>query len=278
MNGLILCVAMICGQPVEDCRDGICFPEPAPQIQKKQYEWYRYSDIQQLLYKDGKIVGQWYIPEHAYYPWDGTKNLASCKPPIDPPGREIGQLEAWQKNGISARHDREQLSYGGKVIQPHRLHEAFEGKLEDDSGKGHLIIVARDQKVRDKVFVDWQKLPTEFTARYSVWMAPPDHFSMQDRFKGKPRFFTEGDPTIILEDKDGVVLFRRPRAEQRYASSDMQDLLKSDPDYNPELDPGLPTKAQSLLSALLTTKGYIVISCVVLTLILVLVRLVRKKK
>ncbi len=207
-----------------------------------KYIWSFFTETQSILTKDGKVVGQWYYPEGVYYPWDGAKNLPATKPPIDPPKHgapSSESVEDWQKNGIE-RPDRDQTNFSGRVIDPSRMAEAFSGTLTDDSDKGYFVIIAKDKAVRCKVLEDWKKLPTNFTSRYNVWLAAPDHFSMMDRYSGKPRFFTEGDPTIELMQRDGTVLFRRPQSEQKYNSADMQDLLKSDPDYKPELDPGAP--------------------------------------
>ena len=229
------------------CVNGSCLPAKevarvAAQADDK-YEWIKQNEDQYILHRNGIVYGQWYVPDGQFYIKDQGRYIGPYKPPIDPPGRSTFSDEArhWSQNGISSNYlGRDRLAYGGKVIHPNQLHAAFDGKLEDDSAKGNFVIIAKDQTVRDRVFADWQKLPTEFTTRYNVWMAPPDHFSMQDRFANKPRFYSEGDPTIVLQDKEGVVLFRRPQANQHYASSDMQDLLKADPNYNPKLDPGGP--------------------------------------
>jgi hypothetical protein len=215
---------------------------PASGDDNGKYVWSFFTETQSVLTKDGKVVGQWYYPEGAYYPWDGEKNLPVTKPPVDPPkhGSPSSEtMEDWQKNGIE-RQDRDQTNFSGRVIDSNRIAEAFNGTLTDDSDKGYFIIIAKDKARRDKVLADWHKLPTNFTSRYNVWLAAPDSFSMMDRFSGKPRFFVEGDPTIELMQRDGTVLFRRPQCEQKYTPGDMQDLLKSDPDYKPELDPGAP--------------------------------------
>ncbi len=214
---------------------------PSGETDMNKYEWSYYTADQALLSKNGVVIGQWYYPDSSYYPWNGTDNQSQTKPPIDPPGRGTptqAGIENWQKFGIPQTAPREQVSIGGKVVKPNQLKAAFEGKLEDDSAKGYFVIIAKDKGVRDKVLADWQTLPSDFTSRYNVWSEPPDQFSMQDRFSGKPRFCIEGDPTVQLMQKDGTVLFRRPQCEQSYKSSDMADLLKSDPDYNPKLDPG----------------------------------------
>ena len=225
----------------------ICWPVSAQEGGK--YVWNFFSETQSVLTRDGKIVGQWFYPDGKYYPWDGVKNGAAEKPPIDPPahGSKVGnELEGWQSNGVISRPDRDHTSYSGKAIHPSRIAEAFAGTLEDDSGKGYFLIISKDRVKREKVLADWNKLPVSFTSRYHVWMAPSDHFEMKDRWTGQPRFFTEGDPTIELMQRDGTVLFRRPQSEQRYNATDMQELLKSDPDYDPTLDPGAPDVLSSI--------------------------------
>lgn len=226
------------------------------------YRWERVNEQQTILRKDGKIIGQWYHPNNAYYPWDGVMTGAKEKPPIDAPGScsqcpancscgcKAGvpckcsqELKPWQLHGVSVDKlaHREKVTYNGRELNAEELAQAFADSLTDDSGKGHFIVWARDQATRDKVLADWNALPSDFKDRYQVCAVPPDHFWMQDRFDNKPRFFTEGDPSVILTDPKGVVLFRRPQAGQVYQSPiDMQDLLKSDPSYNPKLDPGGP--------------------------------------
>jgi hypothetical protein len=139
-------------------------------------------------------------------------------------------------------HDAEQITFGGKVIAKAQMSDAFEGKMTDDSNKGYVVIIAKDSANRAKVLKDYQTLPAEFRDRYHLWMADPAHFTMQDRYNGKPRFYTDGDPTILLQNNKGEVLFRRPAAGQVYQQADMRDLLKADPNYNPALDPGAPAK------------------------------------
>lgn len=230
--------------PVSEADAGVPQVVTAESAQGK-YEWSRFTDTQAILTKDGEVIGQWYFPDGQYYPWDGKKNLATCKPPIDPPGRGIrpgaknNEFEKWQTAGVHGRQDRDRTSYSGRQISHDKIQDAFNGKLEDDSAKGYFVIIAKNQTDRERVLADWHKLPSDFTSRFNVWMAPPDHFSMWDRFNNKPRFFTEGDPTVELMAADGTVLFRRPQGGV-YHSTDMQDLLKSDPSYNPKLDPGAP--------------------------------------
>jgi len=229
---------------------------PAP----SKYSWAFFTETQSVLLKDGQVIGQWYYPTGTYYPWNGVENQAAEKPPIGPPvhgATPPGGIEDWRKNGIN-RPDRDQTSLSGRPINPSRMAEAFSGLLTDDSDKGYFVIIAKTQKQRQLVLADWKKLPTSFTSRYNVWMAAPDHFSMMDHFSGKPRFFVEGDPTIELMQRDGTVLFRRPQCEQKYRAADMQELLKSDPDYKPELDPGAPADTSTIPSFGATTSLVVV--------------------
>ncbi len=257
------------GQGVKpDCPDGMCLksgPLVSGKDSKKatvpaaltpgaysnddgKYEWVQRSSDQFILSRNGVTIGQWYVPNHTYYPWNGKEILPAVKPPIDPPGtmRQTIEQKHLLDTGVSrAEHDREQLTFSGKAISPGRLSEAFNGQLQDDSDKGYLVIICKDAAKSEAVFQDWKKLPDDFTSRFLVWRAPPDHFSMQDRFANKPRFFTEGDPTVVLQSHDGTVLFRRPQAGQVYKASDMQDVLKSDDSYKPALDPGGHTPVSS---------------------------------
>lgn len=261
------------GEDRIECKDGVCRIVKSQELvsEAPKFQWIPSSADQVLLLKDGRTVGQWYVPDNCYYPWDGSKIGSACKPPIDPPkdGQVVAQVLDWQKKGVAVRPDREQISRGGKVYPTHKLHEVFAGaELDDDSGKGHFIIVAKSPEQRQKVFEDWQKLPDDFRVRYNVWMTPPEHFSMIDRFSNKPRFYTEGDPSVILQGQDGTVLFRRPQAQQVYKTADMQDLLKSDPNYNPKLDPGAPEAP----AVVLTTQSKIALAVAGAGLLLVLRR------
>ena len=240
----------------QDCPDGQCpwvkKPAKAPTadvFSDDQFSWVRVTSDQFLLQRNGVTIGQWYVPNQAYYPWDGRKIETATKPPIDPPGRGAmsSEMKALIQNGIDRNptYTGERLNFSGKQIHPGRLSEAFSGQLQDDSDKGYLVIISKDQKQADKVFADWKTLPDEFTSRFLVWRAPADHFSMQDRFAKQPRFFTEGDPTVVLQTHDGTVLFRRPQAGQVYKTADMKDILKSDPSYQPKLDPGGPSPVAS---------------------------------
>lgn len=261
LNAIAAVILILLGQPVQpiqaqDCPNGMCKPSTSLKVYDNtnaRYEWSVGVAGQHLLRCDGVVVGQWY--EGAYYPWDGGKVLAAAKPPIDPPGGELTkEQKLWCKSGTSTSFDGiERLNFSGKGIHPGRIREAFNGQLQDDSEKGYLVILAKDAATRDSVFQDWKALPTDFTDRYLVWQAQLDHFSVQDRKTGKPRFYTEGDPTVVLQKHDGTVLFRRPRAGQHYKASDMQDLLKSDPNYNPKLDPGGPASPSFSLSTRTTT-------------------------
>ncbi len=245
------------GQGTPDCPDGKCWVKPAAgqplatvvaDDTDHKFAWVQRSSDQYLLTRDGVTIGQWYVPHATYYPLNGATFTAS-KPPIDPPDRPRLSAEAKLliHNGIDREnfYRGERLSFSGKPIHPGRLSEAFGGQLADDSDKGYLVIISSDPSKANKVFEDWKTLPNEFTSRFLVWRAPAGHFSMQDRFIGKPRFFTEGDPTVVLQKKDGTVLFRRPQAGQVYKTTDMQDILKSDPSYQPKLDPGGPTPVSS---------------------------------
>lgn len=259
MLSIVLLAGLTVGQTTEQCRDGFC---PLPKTSAvapvesdcAKYQWTKTSEDQYILSRDGVTVGQWYVPDHSYYAWKDGKNHGPVKPPIDQPtGRadaaQARQFAHWQMNGINADkmlNDKEVICLGGKVIHSSMIREAFDGTLTDDSSKGYLVIVAKDEKARQAIQDEFYKLPADFTSRYNVWAAPPTHFSMQDRFNGKPRFFTEGDPTIILQQADGTVLFRRPQANQIYKPGDFQDMLKSDPNYKPVLDPGAPPAPVSL--------------------------------
>lgn len=263
MNALVLIMLSMIGQlyvepNCPNCINGVCvMPTYAVQVKapiKKEnphptYAWKQWMDGRYLLQREGVIIGQYHAGDQLYYPFDGVKNLPAVKPPIDPPnGRdafaENNLYAEWQVNGVGARNfsDSEVLTFGGKVIPKTKMSAAFEGKLTDDSDKGYMIIIAKDESKRNKVLQDYQKLPEEFRARYHLWMADPSHFLMQDRYNGKPRFVAEGDPTVVLQNNKGEVMFRRPQAGQVYQQRDMQDLLKSDPSYNPALDPGAPAK------------------------------------
>lgn len=272
MYALILATAMsMAGQPDDlpspvygqNCPDGFC-PIPSKVLQlptskimqtatagdTPRYTWEKgTTEDQFILRQDGKIVGQYWVPDGSYYPWDGRQNLRASKPPIDPPSGRANFADAkamaeWQVSGVQANKllDEEVVTFGGKVIGKHKMSDAFAGKLTDDSSKGYLLIVAKDEVKRNKVFQDYLKLPEDFRARYHLWMADPQHFTMQDRYNGKPRFVTEGDPAVILQNHKGEVLFRCPREGHVYQQGDMQELLKSDPAYNPTLDPGVPAK------------------------------------
>lgn len=238
----------------QDCPDGQCpwvkKPAKAPAadvFSDYQFSWVQTTSDQYLLQRNGVTIGQWYVPNSTYYPWNG-KILPAAKPPIDPPAGQkkvTEEMKLWCENGIDRDHNYngERLNFAGKQIHPGRLSEAFNGQLQDDSDKGYLVVITKDSAQRDSVLADWKKLPEDFTSRFLVWSAPPEHFSMQDRFAKKPRFFTEGDPTVVLQAHDGTVLFRRPQAGQVYKTADMQDILKSDPNYQPKLDPGGPSPA-----------------------------------
>ena len=265
---MLVAISNILGQ---DCANGQCSApaKVSAPSQNANYAWSAGVAGQHLLRRDGVTVGQWF--EGQYYPWDGSKTLPACKPPIDPPEKNglSKEQRQWCNNGISGlKLASDQLSFSGRVIKPGRLHEAFNGQLQDDSEKGYLVIIAKDSATREKVFADWKNLPADFTDRYLVWQAPPDHFSMQDRFAGKGRFFTEGDPTVVLQAHDGTVLFRRPQAGQSYKASDMQDLLKSDPSYNPHLDPGGPQSTPAFPMSVQTTTSLVLAGAGVLALIL----------
>lgn len=268
MYALVLAASSMMGQVMieQNCPGGVCpvqsqvFIQPSTIIRPSKilqatpdtdsrYVWIEGSSKDQyLLKRDGKVIGQYWVPDHNYHPWDGKKVLAACKPPIDPPSGANGFTAAtiadWQISGVHADKlgSEEVVTFGGTVIGKHKMEDAFNGKLTDDSSKGYFLIVAKDDGKRNKVLGDWMKLPEDFRARYHLWMADPNHFTMQDRYNGKPRFFTEGDPSVILQNSSGEVLFRRPQAGQVYQQADMQELLKSDPAYNPNLDPGSPQK------------------------------------
>ena len=242
---LLMAAAAAFGQ---DCPDGMCpwVKKPmkvAPSIgsgHDDSFSWVKNTSDQWLLKRNGVTIGQWYVPNNTYYPWNG-KILPATKPPIDPPSalKMTEEMKLLIHNGIDRPdHNGERLNFSGKLIYPGKLAQAFSGQLQDDSDKGYLVIISKDQAITDSVFTDWKTLPDDFTSRFLVWRAPPDHFSMQDRFSKKPRFFTEGDPTVVLQSRDGTVLFRRPQAGQVYKTADMKDILKSDPTYQPALDPG----------------------------------------
>lgn len=222
-----------------------------------QYEWKQENCDQHILYQDGHAIGQWYWPDGKYYPWDGKENGAATHPPVDRPTRGPQSLlsdaiKKWCLNGV--KQDKIKAgaycSVGGRPIACDQIKDAFDGKLTDDSDKGWFTPIAKDDKVRASLIAEWNKLPADFRARYLVWDVPADNFSLQDRFTNKPRFVTEGDPSIILQDSKGVVLFRRPQGKAKYVAADFQDLLKADPDYKPELDPGKPTPTGIDLTAL----------------------------
>ena len=259
MNSIALIVVSMIGQVLVDgqtcptCPGGVCLPQTKAVAQQTPlankdnpcptYQWVKWMDGRLLLKRDGVIIGQYYVADQLYYPWDGVKNLPATKPPTNP--MEETAVADWQVNGVGVHNisGGEVLTYGGRVIAKKQMAAAFEGKLTDDSDKGYMIILAKDEAKRGNVLADYQKLPEEFRNRYHLWMADPSHFTMQDRYNGKPRFFTEGDPSVILENSKGEVLFRRPQAGQVYRQGDMQDLMKSDPNYNPALDPGAPVKS-----------------------------------
>lgn len=248
----------------QDCPNGLCpFPTKTvkvttPQVSENaRYQWEKNANPDMyLLRRDGKIIGQYYIPDMAYYPWDGkgstqANNGPATKPPIDPPtGRafvaDAQPMAEWQIAGVRlSPKQNEVITFGGKVIQPHMMEDAFAGKLDDDSTKGYMIIIAKDEAKRNKVLADYMKLPESFRSRYHLWMADPNHFTMQDRYNGKPRFPVDGDPSVVLQNSTGEVLFRRPRNGAVYQQGDMQDLLKSDPNYVKDNDPGVPAKTPS---------------------------------
>lgn len=219
---------------------------------QSKYEWKSVNDEQHVLYQDGHAIGQWYWPEGKYYPWDGEKNGEATHPPIDKPTNGVQSLlsdaiKRWCLNGVhpAKMKSEEHLSFGGKKITSAQVQDAFDGKLTDDSSKGWFVPIAKSDEMRDLLIAEWNKLPADFRARYLVWDVPADHFSLQDRFSGKPRFHTDADPSIILQDAKGTVLFRRPQGKAKYVAADFQDLLKADPDYKPELDPGKPNASLS---------------------------------
>ncbi len=212
-----------------------------------KFEWKRANDTQHFLYRDNVLVGGWDHDAHHYMPWDGKRWGEECKPPLDAPSNLVGKtddLPAWRLFGVDRTklcppHE-ECFTVNGYPADPKKFYALADGTLADDSSKGWFVVIARDAEKRAKLLADFATLPKDFTDRYHVWAAPPDHFSMQDRFNAKPRYYAAGDPTFVLQDKDGVVLYRFPHvAEQVYRGpEDLQGLLKADPNYKPDLDPG----------------------------------------
>ena len=237
--------------------NGCFFVEDPPAVQKAppafaKYAWQENAADKDmvLLRRDGKIIGHWYRPNQMYYPFAGGKNLAATKPPIDPPGRGAQATETlapWQTSGVDLSRVNgklEVVTYGGKTIPAEQLSAAIAGTLDDDSAKGYFTVLCADQRQRAAILAEWAKLPADFRSRYNVWASAPDHFSMMDRFAGKPRFHMDSSAwTIVLQapglENKGEVLFRRPRsAEAVFDPQDIKDLLKADPGYKPALDPG----------------------------------------
>lgn len=127
-----------------------------------------------------------------------------------------------------------------------QIGDVGDDKLTDDSTKGYFVVISKDAAKREAVLKDWEKLPQHFRDKYKVWSseaASPDHYLMQDRATGKPRFHVDGDPTVVLQDHAGKVMFRHPlRAEQVYEGAKTLDfLLRTDPSYKPDKDPGVPS-------------------------------------
>lgn len=223
-----------------ECSNGVC------RIVK--YEWRKLNEDQLILYRGDKVVGQWYYPNDAYYPWDGSKVGDKCEVPSGAPKKEprvSEDMAGWCQNGVCSSKLNSLpdpvLSHSGKQIHHSKVVEAFSDADEGQS-KGYVVIITKDDSKRNDLLSAWNSLPPKFTSRYNIWAAPPNHFSLKDRFSGKPRFFTDGDPTVILQNSGGEVLFRRPQKGQIYKDVNFQDLLKSDPEYKPELDPGAPDK------------------------------------
>lgn len=223
-----------------------------------KYEWQRdtYYTNQSFLLRNGVRVGGWRHDTKSYCQWTGTGWGKFCKPPIDPPTDGIGAttnkvLTNWQTHGVERskcnESNKETFTLSGQVIDAGQAFAAVgDNQLVDDSDKLHLIVITKSADTRAKILADYATLPKDFRDHTNVWAAPPDHFSMMDRSTGKPRFVADQDPTIILEDANGVVLCRHPHdatSKGYQGLADLTLLLKSDPNYKASADPGLPTKS-----------------------------------
>jgi hypothetical protein len=181
---------------------------------------------------------------------------AKPEPPI--PDKDQGKLAPWEIKGV----DPERLSgrvrhsiSGSDVVEEEALGAILAGVLPDDSGKLWLSIWSRDAAKRAAVVEDLKKDPLLWAwvnERCHVWAgaaATPDHFLAHARQTdpekakrgemGPPLYAFDGDPLIMLQDRNGVELWHDAGYQQGPPS--LQGLRKADPLYKPDKTPGPKT-------------------------------------
>ncbi len=238
------------------------------------YEWRSFADDkdQIALWRDGRQLGNYRFSTGQYFPRLAPDVWGSpCEPPYPPPCRccEGCRCESDCKcpQGKPCCHGcpclypariepdgtinfgldlarippvQEHILNGKEVSKEELLKAIGKPQLPDDSKWLCLTIIGPDA-ARQRVLEDLRSSPTlaAWKDKIKVQDYPPDHWAVKDS-----GFVTTGKPTIYCQAPDGKVLHRQD--EYRGPEALAEVLRKADAGYQPEKDPDLNKRLQSV--------------------------------
>lgn len=237
-------------------------PECLPVGKIDKYEWITHKNKDnRCLMRNGIQVGVWVISEKKYYPLDRERDiwLPATKPPITPPVsaceccaecvcptdpcvckdtarpcKQACRCATTEEVGIIEQDGIINFGIDRNSIERESLNK-YQRKIESvpkDQFKLRLTIIGpapRRKLVIDDLYShpEMRKLLDNFIIQDYA----PDNWAV------RPGFYTNGDPTIYIQNADGKVLHR----QDSYASLDSLSgaLRKVNDSYDAKRDPNL---------------------------------------
>ena len=219
------------------CPGGSC-PLPARNNAPIRLEWRFRDDEPQraYLFLDGRQAGGCDVERDQWRRFDSDNNIWS-EPQAFSPRRHVGAaadavpnfgIMQAKLNGSTSHH-----SINGRSVSEEDAFAALQGKLTDDSQKLRLTIIGPEDK-RRAVLADLAINAGLALLKDKVLVQSydPSHWAVANA-----GFHTTGQPTIYLQAPDGKVLHRQD--EYRGPDKLAEAIRKSDPNYQPDIDPDL---------------------------------------